>query len=77
MMCDGWTSLVMSAATLALVWAGRREPAWYSARRSRRLFTAKEPIDLLRANEGVSDILGEEAPEGLIDFEMKTPDSSP
>jgi hypothetical protein len=73
MMCDRWTSLVLSATTLAL--CGQTQSLKPAEHSTAPYISVKEPITLLSANEGVSDILWRRTPEGLIDFEMKTPDS--
>ena len=58
---------------LALVWAGRREPA-RTLPSNRRLLQPRNR-SLTHATKASRTSYGEEAPEGLIDFEMKTPDS--
>ena len=41
----------------------------------RPYITTKTPITLLSANDGETDVMWRQTPEGLIDYEVKTEDS--
>ena len=74
-MFDRWTICVLSAAALVLCGEALAQNSGQYSPVEPPFITTKKPITLLSANEGISDILWRRTPEGLIDFEMKTPDS--
>jgi hypothetical protein len=74
-MFDRWSCLLLSAAALVLCVEADAQNPGQSSPVELPFITTKKPVTLLSANEGVSDILWRRTPEGLIDFEMKTPDS--